>query len=309
MTATTTERALLRAILEDPADDLPRLAYADWREETGDDDRAEFIRVQIELSKLPPKPILFDNCHQFVVFRGEGSVVVRGKASVGDRIDLDLGDRKDECPPGVKRKWHGLLVTGGSYHEASNNTSVEFVIDNGSRPWAGEALAFRERHLWGYLPATDGVLQTFAKALPGWAVLLDSDPGDGLTRDYPWAHVRRGFVAAISLTLADFERHAAAIFSAHPVEEVALTDRRPHWDGSGYCWYDQDRNNPQGVPSRANLTMSLLKIVASAADQEPIRWVRFNSVADALAALSRACVEYGRSLVKPKLPTLRPKGR
>lgn len=42
--------ALLAAILADPADDLPRLAYADWCEEQGDDARAEFIRCQIALA-------------------------------------------------------------------------------------------------------------------------------------------------------------------------------------------------------------------------------------------------------------------
>jgi uncharacterized protein (TIGR02996 family) len=39
--------ALLRAVIENPADDAPRLVYADWCEEHGDPDRAEFIRVQI----------------------------------------------------------------------------------------------------------------------------------------------------------------------------------------------------------------------------------------------------------------------
>jgi uncharacterized protein (TIGR02996 family) len=44
-------RALLRAVLEDPADDLPRLALADWwEEEARDPDRAEFVRAQIELA-------------------------------------------------------------------------------------------------------------------------------------------------------------------------------------------------------------------------------------------------------------------
>jgi uncharacterized protein (TIGR02996 family) len=43
---------LLRAILADPADDLPRLAYADWLEEQGESDRAEFVRVQYELTQL-----------------------------------------------------------------------------------------------------------------------------------------------------------------------------------------------------------------------------------------------------------------
>jgi uncharacterized protein (TIGR02996 family) len=44
--------SLLAAIVADPEDDLPRLAYADWLDENGDPDRAEFIRVQIELAKL-----------------------------------------------------------------------------------------------------------------------------------------------------------------------------------------------------------------------------------------------------------------
>jgi uncharacterized protein (TIGR02996 family) len=38
--------ALLAAILANPDDDMPRLAYADWLEENGDEDRAEFIRLQ-----------------------------------------------------------------------------------------------------------------------------------------------------------------------------------------------------------------------------------------------------------------------
>jgi uncharacterized protein (TIGR02996 family) len=44
--------AFLQAIIEQPDDDLPRLAFADWLTEHGDEARAEFIRVQIELAKL-----------------------------------------------------------------------------------------------------------------------------------------------------------------------------------------------------------------------------------------------------------------
>jgi uncharacterized protein (TIGR02996 family) len=44
--------ALLRAVLADPEDDAPRLVYADWLEEHGDPDRAEFIRVQCELARM-----------------------------------------------------------------------------------------------------------------------------------------------------------------------------------------------------------------------------------------------------------------
>lgn len=37
---------MLRRVLEDPADDAPRLTYADWLEEAGQEERAEFIRIQ-----------------------------------------------------------------------------------------------------------------------------------------------------------------------------------------------------------------------------------------------------------------------
>lgn len=44
---------LLAAVCADPDDDTARLAYADFLEEEGDDARAEFIRVQVELARLP----------------------------------------------------------------------------------------------------------------------------------------------------------------------------------------------------------------------------------------------------------------
>src|SRR4051794_19420115 len=44
--------AFLRAIIDNPDDDLPRLVYADWLDEHGDPDRAEFIRVQCELVRI-----------------------------------------------------------------------------------------------------------------------------------------------------------------------------------------------------------------------------------------------------------------
>ena len=51
---TPDEAALLRTICANPADDLPRLVYADWLEENGRSERAEFIRLQIGLSEYWP---------------------------------------------------------------------------------------------------------------------------------------------------------------------------------------------------------------------------------------------------------------
>jgi uncharacterized protein (TIGR02996 family) len=46
------ERAFWEAIQEAPEDDTPRLVYADWCEDHGQPERAEFIRAQIELEGL-----------------------------------------------------------------------------------------------------------------------------------------------------------------------------------------------------------------------------------------------------------------
>ncbi len=46
--------AFLRAIRDRPHDDLPRLVYADWLDEHGDPERAEFIRLQCALAAAPP---------------------------------------------------------------------------------------------------------------------------------------------------------------------------------------------------------------------------------------------------------------
>lgn len=50
--AVSDEDALLRAILDRPDDDLPRLVLADWLDEHGEGERAEFIRVQCAIWRL-----------------------------------------------------------------------------------------------------------------------------------------------------------------------------------------------------------------------------------------------------------------
>ena len=45
------DAALLAAIRAAPADDAPRLVYADWLDEHGQPERAEFIRLQCELAR------------------------------------------------------------------------------------------------------------------------------------------------------------------------------------------------------------------------------------------------------------------
>jgi uncharacterized protein (TIGR02996 family) len=45
--------AFTQAILEDPNEDAHRLVFADWLDDQGDSERAEFIRVQVEKARWP----------------------------------------------------------------------------------------------------------------------------------------------------------------------------------------------------------------------------------------------------------------
>jgi uncharacterized protein (TIGR02996 family) len=49
----THHAGFLQDIIEHPADDAPRLIYADWLDEHGEPDRAAFIRVQCALAAPP----------------------------------------------------------------------------------------------------------------------------------------------------------------------------------------------------------------------------------------------------------------
>jgi len=64
----------LAAIIDRPDDDLPRLVYADFLEESGDEMRAEFIRVHCELERLPAddgaRPALLKRGLELFIYRG-----------------------------------------------------------------------------------------------------------------------------------------------------------------------------------------------------------------------------------------------
>jgi uncharacterized protein (TIGR02996 family) len=69
--------ALLRGILERPADDTARLVYADWLQENGEEVRAEFIRVQCAQDYAPdwhtgdaPAPMTREQKGHVVAFPG-----------------------------------------------------------------------------------------------------------------------------------------------------------------------------------------------------------------------------------------------
>jgi uncharacterized protein (TIGR02996 family) len=93
-----TERdALTRAVCAEPGDDTARLVYADWLDENGDPDRAEFIRLQCHLEASDPfapgrRALL---CREWDLLRRHGERWIR-KDRLGEGV---WAEGLWACPP------------------------------------------------------------------------------------------------------------------------------------------------------------------------------------------------------------------
>lgn len=233
---------LLRAVLDDPFEDAPRLVYADVLEEAGDQVRAEFIRLECELAGL----------------LAEGPVP---SAEVG------RWRRKQDRIAALHLRGRELLT---AHYRAWFNG-----------PWE-----------WSLL----------ADLTLGWPAepycLVNAVPG-------------RGFVESVSCRLSDWcggwERDDAgggtgtrpapgpAVALAQPVTAVTLADRMPYHNGAWYAWFRQSRRRPsESVPEAANIPGVLFKRL-SRAIRGINRYKAYPTESAALAALSRAAVDWARA--------------
>lgn len=114
----------------------------------------------------------------------------------------------------------------------------------------------------------------------------------------------RGFLYSVALTCADFMTHAAAIFAAHPLTSVRLTCRScesdpPAPDQPAY-WFVHHKDDAGTLAGYRHHVPSEIgaflwrdpERIGQASAMAPL----FANTATAAAALSRACVAYGRSL-------------
>lgn len=220
----TDYEALLRGVLLAPADDLPRLVLADWLEEHGQGDTAQFIRYQCS------------NHDSYVRF---------GSQVTNSRFSWKPMDWK------VAGKW-----------KRGARTST-------------------------FCLPLDFIYQSFAV-------------------------VRRGFVDRISTPSWIFMKHAKAIFESCPIKAVTLFTREPREvrrnpdpysadliDDVGEAgeWYWRCWNDTAGADIHHNLHSDLFPEEGKVyPGEEHLRF--FSSRDEALAALSRRCVAYGRKLAK-----------
>lgn len=216
---TDTERALLAAItgadLTDPdalrarwADDTPRLAYADFLEETAGD--------------------TCDECH------GSCLVDERGKRGwkTGGTVTCPTCSGSGRVSDGRRERAEFIRVQcelARIHLEADPKRGVYFIDGQGhykqtpeTKRW--EDLNRRVRELldggwmnWRLIPAGYG---------EGWRIIdttVEVSDGAGNTA-FSWTYFR-GFVSHVTCSWSDWRTHAAAIVAAQPVERIRLTDR------------------------------------------------------------------------------------
>lgn len=120
--------------------------------------------------------------------------------------------------------------------------------------------------------------------------------------------IRAGFVSRLSLTLADFTAHAAALFAAAPVETVRLTDREPSPYGEGpsgepryWRWFDGSRADGADGFGVDELPSWLWRAYAVACDAEDVTW-EHPTRQEAVSLLSAALVSFGRDAARRPQP-------
>jgi uncharacterized protein (TIGR02996 family) len=142
--AMTTEQAFLQAIRDASDDDTPRLIYADWLEEHGQSDRADFIRLQCRLARRELTSERWDS------LQTHAQELLRRNWTewVGTLRDL-VGSRRDR----YGESWLGEEFSPGRLSFFPRGFVQRLSLDAESFIRGADALArltaLRELRLWG----------------------------------------------------------------------------------------------------------------------------------------------------------------
>lgn len=261
---------LLHAVLADPGNDLPRLIYADALDDRGEAEQAEFIRVQCELARPHP------GCHCKGCRPNERHGPTQCRQPLRGR-ERELWDAR-------RTGWFGRQGENGLWHYLAADHRSPARVSVVRRGFVDEIRLPLAAFVGGACER---------RTCHGGRVMLNAMA----SRRCPACH-GTGTVLGC----------AAELFRAHPITRVVLTDREPLDDHDRYGWIDSSvRPTSLGDPER--LTLELWRLIGGHRRYtgEPVLIKWFDAAAAALAALSAACVAYGRTLAGlPPLPTRTP---
>lgn len=288
----TAEAALLAPILANPTDDTPRLVFADWLEEGGQPERAEFIRVQCEIARLeravgacdfiktdrPPSDTCYDRRADLDEVRSAGCKSCRSRMPLHERQlwllnewDYRRGWRNlagreavSAIPPGAL--WCDHIQFRRGFVEEIRLTCEAFV---------GGAECIRCR-----------VASSLANPLAGSSIRYDS------------AEIRCGLCPASPL--------AGQLFAANPITRVVLSDKFPRPLSAGFTW----RRARGGSLNPEDLPGELYDLLSGRGGSEFTTGHRRATVyltgGEAHDALFDAAVELGQKRASEMVTRLRP---
>jgi uncharacterized protein (TIGR02996 family) len=211
----TTRAAFLADICAYPDDDGVRLIYADWLEEHGHPERAEFLRVQIA--------------------QANGEVRdAQGKLLLSRECDL-------------------VVLLHEQFQEELCGLRAALPHGENEKRWIE----------WG----SHGILA-------------------------------RGFLERLTCTWQELEQHAVCLFGQQPIQAVRLTDKKPlayqalRPGEQVWAWA---QSTFAGIGSPAGLVPAVFSLLEGYSSRDlHLHFRDYASRGEALDALSRACVAYGR---------------
>lgn len=126
---------------------------------------------------------------------------------------------------------------------------------------------------------------------------LDPDAPGPVAHPNVSARWSRGFLGRIELSLSLFtEENARWLFERYPITQVRLTDREPFNTGTGgFLW--RQRGTAQEDLRKAMIPRQIFDLLPDRQRNVIRWWYSSDSLESANAALSTACVSWGRSLV------------
>jgi uncharacterized protein (TIGR02996 family) len=326
------EKLLLRAILAEPNEDTPRLMMADFLDERGEGDdgeRAEFIRVGIELAQYTP-PIrirvsevldevtgldgpteLTVSCSHSALegivrsgaFDGNKPIpsvavdVLTSRVTADTHCDFKIHQVRDEDGPGrrseiVLKKCPPWPDRARYNHLLNRQHRLLNFKEEGPTPWT----------MWAFVPHWNADGNPCEPNGRGGMTVYPAHEQFPEVCVPPRIHQRfkRGFVDSIRTNTKDFFEYCEAIFAEHPVVNVELADRWPiraftvdgpfNGGNEPWTWWGEG-NGPDSHAIPQQLT--------GAIDPESIpEWLgdrpAFNTREEAVAFLSELSVRFGR---------------